>query len=536
MRRSNSTQSRRWLSIAIWVVVLVLMLASATHLLRTALRAGETRAILIAAALFSICILFRVGHIDTRSAPHLRRYIPWSAIPILGLAIWAANMRLFGAFDVSAVLFHLKHSLAYEGVGDDIIEFGGFILFAVILIACLSFLARRDRRLKHLERLAALALLLINPVTGYAYDRLLNPDRGGINLREAYVPTALAPAPETPKNLIIIYLESMEATYAQPAFGSIFEDLNRISEQGLRINGVAQIQDTGWTMAALVASQCGVPLLSYGLVMKNRMKNIKSFLPSADCLATQLSERGYGTRYIGGAPLNFAGKGTFLKTHGYQRAIGLEDIPDDKRGEVGEWGIYDDRLFELALEELDSLASADAPYLLSILTLGAHFPAGYPAPSCYETIANAAQMDSSLLSVACTARLTRDFLREAEARGYLADTVVVLMSDHLSQKNTQTAQLNRYTRENFLLLLGPDNAPDIAPDVITKRAAMIDVYPTLLDSLGLLPATDKAALGTSLLGAEPTLLEAHGEDALNLAIRADRDLREQLWNLAPPEK
>ncbi len=518
-----------------WILVLVLMTASAAHLLRTALRSNEALAISIAAFVFALCVIFKIGHPNrlpsAEASRRKRLYIPLSAIPVLLLAVWAANARLFGAFDVSAVLFHLKHSLAYDGVRDDIIEFAGYLAFGLILIACLSYLAKRDRRLAIMEGIAAIGLLVINPATAYAYDRLLNPARKGLSLAQTYEPVVISTSADRPKNLLVVYLESMESTYSEPVFGTAFADLNTLSGEGLRINGVTQIQDTAWTMAGLVASQCGVPLLSYGLIMKNRMKNIETFLPNADCLATQLADRGYQTRFYGGASLNFAGKGKFLSSHGYQKSIGLDEISPEKRGDVGEWGLYDDRLFELAMDELQALSDADAPYLLSILTLGAHFPKGYPAPICYELFEDAAQMDSTLLSVACTGRLTLNFLRTAESRGYLENTVVVLLSDHLSQKNAQTERLNSYDRENFLLVLGPE----IEPGAITKPSAMIDIYPTLLSSIGLSTETDKAGLGVSLLGPEPTLLQTNGLDALNLAIRADRDLRERLWDLGEPQ-
>ena len=101
------------------------------------------------------------------------------------------------------------------------------------------------------------------------------------------------------------------------------------------------------------------------------------------------------------------------------------------------------------------------------------------------------------------------------------------MSDHLSHKNTQTRQLNQYDRENFVLFMGPN----ISSGEIETTASMLDIYPTLLDSLDLPSTQGKAALGVSLLSESPTLLETHGEKALNLAIRSDKALRKQLWDL-----
>lgn len=526
MTRFNTASIGQKLKAPIWILILILMTAAATHLLRSALKANENIAIMVAVICFTIFVIFRLGNLKFGTV-RTRRYLPLSAIPFLLLAIWATNARLFGKFDVSAVLFHLDHNIAYDGVRDDIIEFIAYLVFALICIACISYLARRDRRMVWLERICAVGLLLVNPITAYAYDRLLNPQRNAVSLVAAYQPTEITAPQAPPKNLLIIYLESMEATYAKPVFGEAFADLNALSSEGLRINGVAQVQDTAWTMAGLVASQCGIPLLSYGLIMKNRMKNIETFLPNADCLGSQLAARGYQTSFYGGARLNFAGKGKFLTSHGYQRTVGLDEIPEEQRGEVGEWGIYDDRLFELALKELETLSGNEAPYLLSVLTLGAHFPVGYPAPVCYDMFDGAEEMDGSLLSVACTARLTREFLREAKTRGYLGDTVVVLLSDHLSHKNSQTRRLNQFKRENFVLILRPDGETG----EITKRGSMMDVYPTILESLGLSPKNGPAGLGVSLLGTAPTRLEQYGQKALDLAIRSDKALREHLWDL-----
>ena len=521
----------------IWFAVLSVSLICGTHLVRSAIKADQTKSIIIAFLILGVCLLLRVGADNSKPGQSQhgkkRRYIPWSAIPLLLLAIWAANRRLFGKFDVSAVFFHMRHSLKYNGIGDDIFDFASYIFFALVLIACISYLAKRDKRVVWLERIGAAALLLANPVMTYAYDQFLNPDRNTLDLMTAYQPVTLTAQTKPAPNLLIIYLESMEATYANPIFGDIYTDLEALSENGLRLDGLKQVEDTGWTIAGMVASQCGVPLLSYGLVMKNRIKNIDHFMPNAECLATRLTEHGYQTHFFGGGPLSFAGKGTFLKTHGYQTAIGLDEIPEAQQGNVNKWGIFDDRLYELALKEIETLSEADAPFLMSILTLGAHTPKGFPAPSCYDTIENADTMDSTFLSVACTSQLTRNFLETAQARGFLDNTVVVLLSDHLSHKNRHhlhLKSLNRLNRENFFLIMGPE----IKPERRTQTASMMDIYPTLLDSLGLLQAQDTAALGTSLLSGAPTLLETHGPDTLNLAIRSDKVLRKHLWDLNEP--
>ncbi len=509
-----------------WLAVAGIMLIATAHLGRTALRAEETTAVIFAGAAFALMIAFRLGRASEPNDLKPRR-LPWSTIPILLLAIWAANARLFGKFDVSAVLFHVQHSLDYDGLGHDIIDFSVFVLVGLILILCIGFLARRDRRMRWIERIMAVGLLIANPLTSFAYDRLINPNSHALDLSALYTSANIQTTSAPPKNLILIYLESMEATYMDPMFGEAADALTVLSKQGLRIEGISQIQDTGWTTAGLVASQCGIPLLSYGLVMENRMKNIETFLSNAECLATQLSERGYQTRFYGGAKLSFAGKGRFLTTHGYETPVGLESIPEAERGPVGKWGMYDDRVFELALRELETIAASEAPFLLSILTLGAHAPAGYPAPSCYESIKGAKEMDTTLLSVACTAGLTNQFIATAKQRGLLENTTIVLLSDHLSHLTTQTSKLDNLTREIFTVVI----SSDIAPATTQKTGSMIDLYPTLLELLNLAPTEGKAGLGVSLLSDKPTLLEQYGSESLGLAIRSDTALRKSLWGL-----
>ena len=518
----NTHMSKRGL--VAWILVTLLGLITAVHLGRSAVKGDETIAIILAIISFGLMMAFKLG-LKKDMTPLGRRHLPWATIPIILLAVWAANARLFGKFDVSAVIFHIQHGLDYKGVGDDVAEFLLFFLIAAILIACISFLARRDRRVKWADRLIALPLLIVNPLSLYLYDSILRSN-SDIDLQAVYT-APLITANQSSKNLLIIYLESMEATYEDPTFGNPFVDLTAIAKTGLRLNGVKQIQDTGWTIAGMTASQCGVPLLSYGLIMENRMKNIETFLPEADCLGTELLKLGYQTSYMGGADLKFAAKGQFLKTHGYQTAIGTKEIPDDQQGPLSEWGVYDDQLFKLAATELKRLSAADQPYVFTLLTLGGHSPAGYPAPICYDMIAGADDMDPLLLSIACTARLTVDFLKTSQRAGLLDNTVVVLMSDHLAMQNTQYDKLTKLDRENFVVIIDPDR-PAAEVDV---TASMMDMYPTILDAIGL-PAKDgQAGLGVSLLRDSPTLLDTYGLKDLNHAIKSDSALRKQLWNL-----
>ena len=504
--------------------VLLLGIIAATHLLRTALDAPETPAIIIAGLLYVGALL---AGFTQSSGARRRSYIPWLAVPVVALSLWAASARLFGKFDVRASIYHLQHGIEYDGVGDDIAEFAVFLAVGVILIACVAFLARRNRRMRVAERVAAVLLVLINPIALYAADGV----RGLMertDLSEHYAdPSLIAPtAGVDPHNVVFIYLESLEATFEAPEFGGVMDPLTALSARGTRYHGVGEATDTGWTIAGIVASQCGVPMLSYGMIMRNRMKNIDTFLPGAHCLADHLGAQGYATEFVGAGELAFAGKDSFFASHGYAVALGDADMRRLRPGAPrGRWGVYDDTLLDVALERWERLDAADRPYLLSVLTLGAHAPEGYAAPGCERIVPDPAPVDPTLLSVACTAQLVAQMLDTARQRGWLDDTLVVVMSDHLAHGNTQTARLKNRQRENFVLFLDPDGRTgDVAVE-----ATPLDIFPTVLERLGHADA-QAAGLGRSLDTTE-SLRSTLQRPTLDAAIRRDNALRSRLWGV-----
>jgi len=287
-----------------WILTLLLAVIIAAHLGRSAVKGQESTAIILAATCVIFAIIFKLG-LQKSGEVKRKAFIPWTSLPILGLAIWAANTRLFGKFDVGATLFHMGHSIKYDGLKEDIAEFVLFGILAILLILCVRFLGQRDYRVRWLDKAAILPLIFINPIMVFIYDSHLNPNLKNVSLLSYYAQPELVPPDEQPKNIVILYLESIEDTYSSEAFGDAFESLNTISRQGLRLKDVKEIQDTGWTIAGITSSQCGIPLLSYGLIMKNRMKNIENFLPGTKCLAEVLKTAGYKTVYYGAADLNF---------------------------------------------------------------------------------------------------------------------------------------------------------------------------------------------------------------------------------------
>lgn len=233
-----------------------------------------------------------------------------------------------------------------------------------------------------------------------------------------HAPATEVSAPASTKNLVLIYAESLESTYQAPEFPEELLTplaLPAFADRSLSFAAFHQHAGTGWTIAGIVSTQCGIPLKPLGVVGENWVgETTASFLPGARCLGDLLRDRGYRNVFLGGASLNFAGKGSFLRTHGYDEAWGREEWQEhNPAAPLNDWGLQDDALFAAALERLRELAAQKQPFNLTLLTVGMHFPHGFLAPSCK------ARYGDMRDTVQCTASLIRDFIDEAGREGLL---------------------------------------------------------------------------------------------------------------------
>jgi len=296
------------------------------------------------------------------------------------------------------------------------------------------------------------------------------------------------------KNLILIYAESLEQLYFEDeVFGiNLLPELSTLSKGAQRFTNMQQRYGTNWTLAGMVASQCGFPLSGMLVAGNDTMASVEDPFPNERCLADILSENGYRSVFYGGADLAFSGKGNFLKRHGYDATYGLTELlPAVKdKAYTHSWGLYDDTLFDFALTELDNLERALEPYLLTALTVDTHGPAGYVAQSCDQEEA----LSKMLQSVRCADTLISKFVRRVMATVDMSETVIVLFSDHLAMRNQAWDELRENQEDRRLtFMVWSDSAPNVS-DIETSH---FDIAPTLLESIGL-PGTLKLGMGQSL--------------------------------------
>ncbi|CAM3443625.1 sulfatase-like hydrolase/transferase [Halomonas lysinitropha] len=415
-----------------------------------------------------------------------------------------------------SVIYHLLVGL--EGAGFR--EYLGIMVLAVVLLmvslaygwTMIHLLRWRPSRLPHFVGWASLPLLVlawgVNPgavglVTLVPQHVMVQPEG---KLPEAFVfpgEARLQAGVKKPKNLVLIYAESLERTYFDESiFPALVPHLVARQEQALSFTGIEQMPGMWWTMGGKVGSQCGTPLVTASGLTS--MSNSSDFLPGARCLGDLLAEQDYTLHYIGGADSEFGGKKSFYKTHGFARIEGLHDLSDglSETDGLNHWGLQDDETLPLVAERFDELASEDAPFVLATLTLGTHHPKGHVASQCLDS-PYAESEDPMLEAVHCSDRLIDDLVEHILGSPYAEETLLVVMSDHTAMRNTVSEVLEANPRRNLFMVLGDD----IDPARDDRPGSQLDMAPTLLSLMGF--ESKALGLGRNLLGDEANFLETH---------------------------
>lgn len=283
------------------------------------------------------------------------------------------------------------------------------------------------------------------------------------------------------KNIVFIYAESFERTYFdQDIFPNLIKNLREIESKSIYFTNIKQVYRTEWTVAGMTASQCGIPLItpSHG----NSMSGMDQFLPSAVCLGDLLNDNGYKLEYMGGADLNFAGKGKLYKTHGFAEVLGRDELlpkVEDETYKTG-WGLYDDSLFNMLFDRFIELSKSDRKFGLFTVTLDTHHPYGHPSKSC-QGKEYADSSNPILNAVACSDYLIADFIRKVSESPYANQTIIVLASDHLAMKNTASELLEKKERTNLFMIFDPGRNESRE---VNTLGSTLDIAPTILPFLG----------------------------------------------------
>ena len=326
------------------------------------------------------------------------------------------------------------------------------------------------------------------------------------------------------KNLLYIYLESMESTYTSTACGGYLPDVDLIpnlaklaaenvsfSPAGV-VGGLRVTNNADYTKGALYAMTTGLPV---SIVKKPDLSFTAAdwvdFKPGVVSLGDVLEEAGYAQEFLCGSDGEYAGRKQYFEQHGnykvfdYFRAVEAGYIDRDYKVF---WGFEDRRLYGIAKEELTSLSQQGRPFNFTMLTVDTHYPDGWVCELCRE------EYDEQYYNViACADRQLADFLTWCGEQPWYEDTVIVIVGDHLTMKRTMFSSAAPEQRRVYNCII---NSAVSAPENEKHRTATtFDMFPTTLAAMGFRIDGDRLGLGTNLFSEEQTLAERIGFDKLN---------------------
>lgn len=324
----------------------------------------------------------------------------------------------------------------------------------------------------------------------------------------------------TTKNLIYIWLESMENTYAAKELGgqqerNLIPNLTEMSEKYLsfsntdKLGGFRSPEGTVWTMGALFAASSGVPFAFP--VDGNSMENYSEFAPGITALGDVLEAKGYHNMFLCGSDVNFAGRGNFYRQHGnyeiidYYVAKEKSYIPEDY---YVWWGLEDAKLYEIAKTELVELAQKGEPFSLTMLTVDTHYNDGYICSLCKEDYEDVASR-----VVACADRQIRDFVEWLSEQDFFEDTVVIITGDHPRMDTCLVEGIKRSKRTMYNCFIGSAKMPQ--GDIKKRSFTTMDLFPTTLSAMGFDIPDHRLGLGVDLFSGEETLTERLGFTEFN---------------------
>lgn len=433
------------------------------------------------------------------------------------------------------LVYTLQAPLEGTGTGMVLDYFRVCLLPTIVLTAGTSILMKlyQKRRMLSFKKIQLISVVLAAGILScdamFAWKRL--DIRTFLNLRGQYSDfiekeyvhpeETVIKFPEKKRNLIYIFLESMEITYSDKENGGAFlqncipeltqlaEDNEDFSGNDPKLNGASAVGGTTWTMGAMFGQTAGLPLnLS---IDGNSMNTQKSFFSGITTLGDILEAQGYSQTLLIGSDATFGGRRLYFTEHGhydifdYNYALETGLLPE---GYGVWWGYEDKKLFQFAKEKLTDLSKQDRPFNLTMLTVDTHFEDGYVCDLCRDDFG-----DNQYANVmACSSRQVADFIQWIQKQDFYDNTTIVVVGDHPTMDSDFCSDIDSgYTRKVYT------NYIHAVPKAGNQKRdyTTFDFFPTTLAALGAKIPGDRLGLGVNLFSDTPTLLETYGIETLS---------------------
>lgn len=454
--------------------------------------------------------------------------------------------RTWTSLNMNELMFHLQSPV--EGTDTGIIKsyIVSCLLVSVVLTAVLVFLYIKIKNRRRIVLGISLdCMICIAAVTiRYMWERLgitayaKNQTTSSRFIEDNYVdPNSVSLTfPEKKRNLIYIFLESMENTYSSEEYGGAFPEntIPELTELSLEnenfsgdqetLNGGVPLTGATWTVGAMFAQTSGLPLKIP--IEGNSMDTQKEFFPGLTTLGDILDDAGYDQTLLIGSDGTFGGRKLYFEEHGnydvmdynYCEQNGL--IPEGYRVF---WGFEDKKLFDIAKDTLKEKAASDEPFNLTMLTVDTHFEDGYVCDECDDTFGE----NQYANVMACSSRRVAEFVKWVQSQDFYENTTIVISGDHLTMDSDFCEDVpDTYERKVFTTYI---NAP-VQPTDTTKyrEYSTFDQFPTTLAALGVSIEGNHLGLGTNLFSSEITLIEKYDKNVVDDELEKQSDFMDEM--------
>ena len=321
--------------------------------------------------------------------------------------------------------------------------------------------------------------------------------------------------PDKKRNLIIIYLESMESSLFSGENGGAFEKsiipeledvaLNNFSFSNTsKLGGSYTLTKTAFTVSSLTASTTGTPI---NIKLFDGYSDKKPFMNNIRSLGDLLKENGYNLELMQGSGIEFSAVDLYAKYNGDYKIF--DDNTAKEKGLIDKdyfvwWGMEDKKVLEFSKEELLNLSKEDKPFLFMMFTMDTHFKDGYLDETCKtpfkEHLAN---------SYSCSSSMINNYLNWLSEQDFYDDTTIILLGDHQVMQDSFYKDHKDYKRVNYNVFI---NSQNTTSNNKNREFSMFDMYPTILSSMGIEIEGNKLGFGVNLFSDEKTLIEILGKD------------------------
>lgn len=449
--------------------------------------------------------------------------------------------------DISELIYHLKSPMDGTNSGlitDYIIKCA---LPAVIVLAIatvvLIIVSKKNGIRKLVLIIISVSLLAICIEFIYTWNKLdigvylesINSEASFID--EEYVDPAKAQIvfPENKRNLIYIYLESMEVTYSDFENGGAYEDnyipqltelaktYEDFSGDSVNLNGAYALNNTTWTMGAMFGHSTALPLTIP--IDGSNMDTQDSFFPGIVAIGDVLEDEGYHNALLIGSKAVFGGRDLFYKEHGDYEI--LDYTYSIKEGQIPEgyyvwWGYEDEKLFQHAKEHLIEMSSFEEPFNLTILTADTHFEDGCYCEDCQDIY----EGNQYANVITCSDGKVAEFVSWIQEQDFYENTTVVLVGDHLTMDADFCNEVDpAYGRRVYTAFINSAKEPELNQ---YRQYSTFDFFPTTISALGAEIEGNRLGLGTDLFSGEQTWVEVWGLEDINMKIVGKSKLIDKL--------